>query len=489
MSGYLLNIDPTDRRLLAIVLLIYIFAGKGYLQVSDTSFSVKTAEALLSGQLDIPHEDNYTLRALDGRSYSKYGIGLPLYFVPLVAVGRGLASVTGLPSAELSGFLISFANIPFALLALVLFALLLRLLGVTKGYTQLLTVGLGLGSLCWQYAGYDFSEAMQMGLLLLAVYGVIRGTTRWMIAGSLGLAGLILIKLVHAVLLPIFLGYLLARSGESTWRQTRKAVLFTSSGILALGLIASLNFVRFGSLLESGYGSEAHQFFPSQMWHTIPKLLGSPDKGLFIFCPVVFLGVFGWRAFARQHPCETILCGAIVVSNLILAGAWHSWEGGWSWGPRLLVPTIPLWLLPAAFWLDQRPPRAWFAVATLVILSSIMVQVPGVLVKDQQIHHIKYTMLTPGEQAWFPSDYSAAYILLWHKLMSGNEVYQVSEFGIPGDRQLDLTPYQTFKGLNLWTEHMARRFDKPWLRWLPALGLLVIGYLSVQVWRKGKVAI
>jgi len=63
-------------------------------------------------------------------------------------------------------------------------------------------------------------------------------------------------------------------------------------------------------------------------------------------------------------------------------------------------------------------------------LPSIVVQVPGVLVKDQQIHHIKYNMLTPEEQAWFPSDYSAAYILHWHKLTSGNEVYHVSEFGM-----------------------------------------------------------
>jgi hypothetical protein len=479
----MLSSDPTDRRLLAIVLLVYIFSAKGYIQVSDTTFSIKTTEAILtSGRLDITYEDGYTVKAPDGRSYSKYGIGLPLYFIPLFAAGQGLARVTGLPAAELIGFLISFANIPFTLLTLVLFALLLRLFGVTGMYARLLTVGLGLGSLCWRYSGYDFSEAMQMGLLLLAVFSVIRGTNGAVMVGGWGFAGLILVKLVHVTLFPIFLGYLLARP-RGIRRRMGNAALFTSPVMLALGFIAWLNLVRFGSPLESGYGSEASQFFPSHLWYTIPKLLGSLDKGLFIFSPVLFLGLFGWREFARRFPWEAVLCGALVVSNLMLAGAWHSWVGGWSWGPRLLVPAIPLWLLPAAFWLDHRRTRAWFAVATLVTLASIGVQVPGVLVWDQQIHHIRQNMLTPQEQAWFPSDYWAAYVLLWHKLTATNEVYHVPEFGIPGERELDLTPHQTFKGLNLWTEHVARQFNKPVLRWLAVLGLVVVGYLAVQVWR------
>src|SRR5258708_18583401 len=97
--------------LLLMCLVIYAFSAKGYLQVSDTSFSLQTAEAIVErGQLDIPYGEGGTLTWRDGRSYSKYGIGLALYYVPIVAIGKPLARVTGLSTDELTPFLISFAN-------------------------------------------------------------------------------------------------------------------------------------------------------------------------------------------------------------------------------------------------------------------------------------------------------------------------------------------------------------------------------------------
>ena len=92
-------------------------------------------------------------------------------------------------------------------------------------------------------------------------------------------------------------------------------------------------------------------------------------------------------------------------------------------------------------------------------------------------------MLTSTEQAAAPSDYVAAYILLRHKLFLHNEVYSLSELHIPGTRQLDLTRYRTFCGLNLWTELSAQQFNKPALRWIPILGLLAVIYLTIQFWR------
>src|SRR5258708_32433308 len=157
--------------LLLMCLVIYAFSAKGYLQDSDTSFSLQTAEAVVErGQLDIPHGEGGTLTWRDGRSYSKYGFGLPLYYIPIVALAKPLSRVTRLPNPELTWFLISFANIPFAIITLVFFAKLLRLFGIAEIHVNLLLVGLGLGSLTWSYAVSDFSEAMQMGLLTLAVY-------------------------------------------------------------------------------------------------------------------------------------------------------------------------------------------------------------------------------------------------------------------------------------------------------------------------------
>jgi hypothetical protein len=475
--------------ILMICLLVYIISAKGYIEVSDTAYSVQTAQAIVTHrQLNIADEQGRTLQGPDGRSYSKYGIGLPLYFVPWVAAAGALSHAVRLPTPELTGALISFANIPFAMLTLLLFSKLLKWFGVSGVYAWLFPLALGLGTLAWKYADYDFSEEMQMALLLLAVYGVIRGSSKSILGGGLGFGGLILVKLVYTIFFPLFLLYLVTRPGELRYR-IRHAALFSFPFILASCFIAWMNLLRFGNPLESGYGSEAHQFIPSQMWHTVPQLLGSYDKGIFIFCPILILGLFGWKEFASRYRPEALLCAGLILGNLILTGAWHGWDGGWAWGPRLLVPMIPFWLLPAAFWCSQRQSRTRLWIFSLLLLASIVLQVPGILVKNQEIREIKDNMLTASEQPFAPSDYVTACILLRHKLAVGNEVYRLSELHIPGNRELDLARYRTMIGLNVCSEQFARQMNKPALRWFPLLPLLLIGYLTIKIRATMKTAV
>jgi hypothetical protein len=485
VSEHLFN--RTFRLILAICLVVYIFSAKGYTEASDTFFSLETAQSIVNhGRLDIPPEEHpvegseYTLEGPDGRSYSKYGIGLPIYYIPWVAASNVLSTFTHSSPTELAGFLISFASIPFALLTLVLFARLLKLFGVNREYICLLSLALGLGTLRWRYAVYDFSEGMQMALLLLAVYGVVRATPKSVVGGGAGFAALILVKLVYLALFPLFPAYLMMRRLE-TQSWIRVAALFTLPVIFSGSLLALLNTVRFGNPLESGYGSQAHMFIPFQMLHTVPQLLGSLDKGLFIYCPVLVLGIPGWREFALKRRAEAVLCGGLLMGNLVLAAAWYSWQGGWSAGPRLLVPAIPLWLLPAAFWLQRRQSRARVWAAAALTMVSIMVQIPVVLVKDQEVHQIKEKMLTAEEQRAAPPEYVTSCILLWHKLTVRNEIYRTSELHIAGDHQLDLTRRHTMIGLNVWTEHVARQLKKPALRWLPLVALFLIGYLALKI--------
>ena len=57
----------------------------------NTTFSLQTAQAIVErGALDIPFVEDFTLRGNNSKSYSKYGIGLALYFVPYVMAGHHL---------------------------------------------------------------------------------------------------------------------------------------------------------------------------------------------------------------------------------------------------------------------------------------------------------------------------------------------------------------------------------------------------------------
>lgn len=467
---------PPGRRLLLIFAIIYLITAKGYVGVLDTTFSLRTADSFVTrGRLDIPPAVGFTLAGPDGRSYSKYGIGLAAIFVPVVALSHGLAAILRLPESLLAGFLVSFLNLPFALLTIVLFTRLLARFGADPAYARLLSIGLALGTLCWAYAVSDFSEGMQAAFFLMAVYGAVVGGG-WAFLGGMGLAALALFKLSHVALIPIFVGYSLCR--PTVWQvRVREAARFLIPVALALVLVAWLNAVRFGSPLESGYGAEARQFIPAQLPYTLPRLLGSLDKGLFVFCPVLAAGLVGWPLFFRRYPREAALCGALVLANLLLAGSWHAWEGGWCWGPRLLVPTIPLWLLPACCLSDGLPSaRSRAAIVGLVLMSSVA-QAPTVLVSEAELHHIRYVMLSEVERESFPADWPAGWRLLGHKLTRSDEVYSAGELGVPGDRRLDLTRNIYFGGVDVWAEHLARLFRRAWIRWLPLIGLVAVLWL------------
>jgi hypothetical protein len=473
-----------ERYLLAVFFVVYLFTAKGYLEVSDTEYSALTAEAIVTrGRFDLDVDNGYTRQGPDGRSYSKYGIGTPLYFAPYAFVGHQLAGVARVPAAEFTRFLLSFANIPIAILTLWLFARMLRVFEIREPTIRLLLVGLGLGTLFWRYAAYDFTEALQACGIVAGVYGVVRRPGAYSLRDGLGPAALVLVKLVHVVLLPLFAAYIILRPRDSGRDRIRDLVTYFAPSVAALALIAAANYLRFGNPLESGYGSEAGLFSLAQLPQTVPALLISGDKGLLLFCPLLVVGLLGWWRFGSLRPRAAALCGAIVVVEFLLAATWHSWIGGWSWGPRLLVPTIPLWLLPAAFWLDVLAARyRWAAVAALVAVS-IVAQFNGVFVKDQQIHHMRHGMLTAEERTAADSDYLVGWRVLLYKLTADDATSPctVVVFGLAGDRPLDIAQHRTFVGLNVWTEHTARRFGKQAIRYLPLAGLAVIGFCLLRI--------
>ena len=111
----------------SICLVLYFFSVKGFLEVSDSYYSLETAEAIAAhGQLQIPYSAGYTLQGPGNRSYSKYGFGLVLYYLPIVAAGDALVRGVAGAAPLFDGFLLSFVNIPFVILALVVFDKLLH---------------------------------------------------------------------------------------------------------------------------------------------------------------------------------------------------------------------------------------------------------------------------------------------------------------------------------------------------------------------------
>jgi hypothetical protein len=101
-------------------------------------------------------------------------------------------------------------------------------------------------------------------------------------------------------------------------------------------------------------------------------LLLSGSRGLFFTSPVLALAVVGWPALHRAHRGVAWVCAGVVAGFFVLIASFHAWYGGWTPGPRYLIPCLPFAVLPMGFAFARLPCIALAAGAlSIAIMSAI----------------------------------------------------------------------------------------------------------------------
>ena len=107
------------------------------------------------------------------------------------------------------------------------------------------------------------------------------------------------------------------------------------------------NWARFGDPLESGYKYAPDFFgFGGSPAAGVSGLLFSPGRSVFLYSPILIAALVGLVLLWREHRALAATLVAIIVANLAFYGIYPAWWGGWGWGPRYLVPTMPFLILP-----------------------------------------------------------------------------------------------------------------------------------------------
>ena len=378
--------DPAFRRhfavLFAVLLSGYVltFSGAHFGRVSDGREMVETALSLYEYHSVAVFNPGYHSSSASGpATYSKYGLGFPLILQIPLCVSDHLERWFRWRDADV---LFGFTNLILNLLTSLLIAGSARRLGFSVPAIYVASLSFAFGSFAWPYISYDFSEPLQAFCLTLAFWALLHvpgesaSSRSWLMlsGGALGFG--VLTKVTLLVTVPIFAFYLWRRTKDVPERQLQMQRDFWGPLLIWGVAMAALNWFRFHAVLEFGYRGEARQF-TTPLWTGLYGLLFSVNKGLLLYAPITLLLPVGlWRLFGRRRN-EFILVSALAVCIVIPVAKWWSWEGGASWGPRLLYPILPVLVLASAYPSIERSGPRFASVAAL--LAGVVVNLMGVL--------------------------------------------------------------------------------------------------------------
>lgn len=432
--------------LFLLLMTLYLLTSGGELFISDGLVMYRTTQALVERHSlavepdpDLPQ----VVVGWDGRFYSMYDLGQPVLAIPFYLLGRALAAV--LPDSDPQAaprFWVSvLPQVSTALAGVVLYHMSLALFHRRK-LAIVLALVWATGTLAWPYAKFFFSEALITLFLLLSCWMLMQHKAHpapWKVF----LAGLVFgvavsIRINVIIYAVAFLVYFWLewisrprRAGQPVARLIRDCGIFFSGVVPFVGLFLGHNYARFHDIWHTGYAGET---FSTPLYVGLYGLLFSPGRSLFLYSPLTLLGLVALRRFHKEFPALAGLIMTAFVTALLFFSAWWAWYGGWSWGPRFLVPLIPLLLLPIGVHMNS---RRFFPVLAIMWMLSLLVVIPGISV-DFNAYIVDALKSPYGSeyQLWF-FPWDSPLIGHWRYLLHGDAIalmgyYRISDFmGLP----------------------------------------------------------
>ena len=300
---------------------------------------------------DLPYYLRYD--AEKGHYYSRYSLlpalfALPVYILPTYA---GWLDEAEPDYAYDVSFVSKIAASLLASLSVVFFFACMKLL--VRARIAIITTGVyAFGTGIWSVASQGlWQHTPAIFCLTLGLYFLLRNQK----------------KLLHLLLASLFFSlsvasrpsnifFLLAAGlylfiSRTSWRRI---LVFAILPLLIGALTIYLNLETTGSFTGGGGGIEG---FPQEthgvksLWQApsgvaFLGLLLSPNRGLFVYAPVLVFSLLGMVSVWRKGRRWLLRCLVIALwATVVLYSAQSIWWGGWSFGPRVLTDLLPFFSL------------------------------------------------------------------------------------------------------------------------------------------------
>jgi hypothetical protein len=265
---------------------------------------------------------------------------------------------------------------------------LARDLGCGPRRAGLVALAYGLGMPAYAYAtlGYGHQAsafALLASFALLWRTGAPRPGLRAGLAGFLAAYAAVIELQVGPV--AAVLGLYLLGQVVGGWRKPSALGDFAVGAALPTLFLLGYNQLAFGSPWDMGYFHHTTKIFADVHSARNPLGLNRPEpsralallwgrhRGLLFYAPVVALVPFGLVALlARRTWGVALVSSAAMAAVFAVNLSYPQWTGGWSTGPRLLVPLLPFAMLPVAGLLARGGTWATVTAALLALGGGVL---------------------------------------------------------------------------------------------------------------------
>lgn len=287
----------------------------------DAQIMFQVTQSMVDHANFVVHHDVFAINT----PYSIWGIGMSLLMAVPYFVAERLQVDPGASVMTVNAVVV-------ASIALVIYRLGLAL-GAPAGRSLAAAAITAFGTLLFAYVATGFSEpSVALGIAL----GLLGMQTRSPVLVGAG-AGLALLMRIDSALLvvPVL--------GVGVWvicgRTLGAGLRFCVGLVPAILVVGAYDTVRFGAPWRVGYGFAT---FNHPLLAGLYGLLASPAAGLFFYVPLLPLALVGIWLMLRRLPVLGATALALLVIRVPFYATWFAWQAYYVWGPRFLVPAMPV---------------------------------------------------------------------------------------------------------------------------------------------------
>ena len=304
----------------------------------------------------------YVVNTASG-NVNKYFVGNSVLLAPFFLLACGLAPILGFTVDGYSYIFqlsVGLAAVFYVLLGLWFLGKLLKKLGYTETTATIVAATVLLATNLFYYTVYEPSMSHVYSFFTISAFlyygrkALLENHDRSFIISALLLGLTILIRPVNGLVLlglPAVSGGLIGFIGglESIFRK-RKTLLLSISALVLIVLIQPLTYlIQTGKPLVWSYQEEGFNFLSPELF----KVLFSYRKGLFVYCPVLLVGVFGILKGARSRKPGMLEAGILLLMITWLIASWWMWFYGGCYGHRAFIEFYPFFAIGLAYALSH----------------------------------------------------------------------------------------------------------------------------------------